>query len=79
MITSLAYIDSTKKTRKIDGLTFTILEVVIVSFHIEEKIKKACFFQETFLGANTCMEMILGMLFLIFSNIDVVFAEKKHT
>lgn len=79
MITSLAYVDSTKKTRKVDGLTFAMLEMVIVSFYIEKKIRKACFFQETFLGANTYMKVILGMLFLILSNIDIVFAEKKLT
>ena len=46
---------------------------------MEDKLERARFFQETFLVANISVEVVLGMLFLIFSNVDVQFVEKKFT
>ena len=51
--------------------------MVIASFQIEDKLGRARFFQESFLLANTSIEVVLGMLFLTFSNADIKFAEKK--
>ena len=59
------------RAQKIDGFTFKIFGIVIASFQIEDKIGKARFFQETFLLADINMEVVLDMLFLIFSNTDI--------
>ena len=46
---------------------------------MEDKLGKARFFQETFLLANTSIEIILGMPFLALSNADIQFPKKKLT
>ena len=46
---------------------------------MENKLEKARFFQETFLLADISMEVVLGMLFLTFSNANGQFVEKKLT
>lgn len=53
--------------------------MVLASFQIEDKLGKARFFQETFLLADINVEMVLGMLFLIFSNANVSFSEQELT
>ena len=53
--------------------------MVIVTFQIKNKLGRAWFFQETFLLANTSIEIIIGMPFLTFSNANMQFAEKKLT
>ena len=45
--------------------------MVIAAFQVIDKFNRARFFQKTFLLANTTMEMMLKMLFLIFSNADI--------
>lgn len=67
------------KVQKFDGSTLKIFGMVLVSFQVENKLKKTRFFQETFLVANTSVEVILRMLFLAFSNSNVSFALKKLT
>lgn len=62
------------RAQKIDGSTLITFEMVLVNFQVEDKLGKAWFFQETFLVANTILEVILGMLFFIFSRIDIQFA-----
>ena len=57
--------------QKIDGIILKIFEMVLASFQIEDKLGKARFFQDTFLLANISAEVVLGMLFLTFSNADV--------
>lgn len=59
------------KAQKINGSTFKIFEMVLASFEVEDKFKKAYFFQETFLLANTSVKIVLGMLFFIFSNANI--------
>lgn len=44
---------------------------------MKNKLKKARFFQETFLLANTSIDVILGISFLIFSNADILFVEQS--
>lgn len=61
--------------QKIDGSILETFEMVITSFQVEGKLKKACFFQETFLVANTSMKIVLKMFFLAFSNANVSFAD----
>ena len=43
---------------------------------MEDKLDSTQFFQKLFLLTNTNMEVVLKMLFLIFSNADIQFAEK---
>ena len=65
--------------QKINGSTFEIFEMVLVSFQAEDKLRRACFFQETFLLADTSIEVVLGMLFLTFSIADIQLDKKKFT
>ena len=51
--------------------------MAIASFSVEDKLGKARFFQETFLLANTSMEVVLGMPFLTLSNADIRFAARE--
>ena len=44
-----------------------------------DKLARAQFFQETFLLANTTIEVVLEIPFLIFNNANIQFAEKKLT
>ena len=57
--------------QKIDGSSLDTFEIAIAGFQIIDKLGKAWFFQETFLLANTIMEMVLGMPFLTLSNADI--------
>ena len=45
--------------------------MVIAGFQVEDKLSRARFFQESFLLAETSMEVILEMPFLTFSNADI--------
>lgn len=56
---------------KIDGSTFDTFRMVIANFQIKDKLGRVWFFQETFLIANTILEIIFKMLFLTFTNIDI--------
>ena len=59
------------KAQKIDGFTLKTFGIVLASFQIENKLEKAWFFQETFLLANTSVEVVLGIPFFTFSNADI--------
>ena len=67
------------EAQKIDGSSIRTFEMVIAGFEVEDRLGKVRFFQELFLLANTSMEVVLGMLFLIFSNADIQFTEKELT
>ena len=67
------------RAQKIDGSLLRTFGIVIAGFLVEDKLDRARFFQESLLLAETSMEMVLGMLFLILSNADIQFAEKKFT
>ena len=58
-------------TRKIDKFLLKIYKMVISAFQVLNK--PGCFwsFQEIFSVANISMKIILGMIFLIFSNADI--------
>ena len=45
--------------------------MVIAGFQVEDKLGMARFSQESFLLAETSMEVVLGMPFPIFSNADI--------
>ena len=53
--------------------------MIIAGFQVEDKLGRARFFQESFLLAETSMEVVLGMLFLTLNNADIQFAEKELT
>ena len=65
--------------QKIDGSTFQTFGMILANFQVEDKLRRAWFFQETFLLANISAEVVLGIPFLNFSNTDVQFIEKELT
>ena len=65
--------------QKIDGSSLDTFEMVIVGFQVIDKLGRAWFFQETFLLADTTMEVVLRMPFLTLSNADIQFAKKELT
>ena len=65
------------KAQKIDGSLLRTFKMVMAGFQVVDKLGRARFFQESFLLAETSMEVVLGMLFLAFSNANIQFAEKE--
>lgn len=63
---------------KIDNLILETYDMTLASFLLQDSLEKIQFFKKTFLLANTHMKMILGMLFLLFSNTDVKFIEQPE-
>ena len=57
--------------QKIDGSTFETFGIVLADFQVENKLRKAWFFQETFLLADISAEVVLYMPFLTLSNAEV--------
>lgn len=51
--------------------------MIIVSFLLHDKLKRFWFLEKTFLLADISIEGVLKMFFLIFSNIDIRFEEKR--
>ncbi len=62
-------------SQKIDGSPLEIHGTASARFSIQDSLGKVRFFEETFLLADTSMEVVLGMLFLSLSNADIEFAE----
>ena len=65
--------------QKIDGSSLDIFGMIIAGFQIQDKLRRTRFFQETFLMADTRMDVVLGMPFLTLSNADIQFAEGELT
>ncbi len=65
--------------QKIDGLLLETYGIVSASFSLQDSLRRVRFFEETFLLANISMKMVLGMLFLAFSNADFQFDAEKLT
>ena len=59
--------------QKIDGSALKTYNMTIAGFSIQDGLGKIRFFEETFLLADTSMDVVLGMLFLSLSNADVQF------
>ena len=57
--------------QKIDRSSLATYGIVIAAFHVNDKLRRSRFFQETFLPTEISIEMVLGMPFLTFSNADV--------
>ena len=63
--------------QKIDRSMFSTYSIVLVNFQLKDKQGRLRFFQETFLVANTVIEVILGMLFLTLSKVKINFVERE--
>ncbi len=65
---------TTQKTsigaQKIDGSPPETYSMVSASFSLQDSLRRDQFFEETFLMADTSMEMVLEMPFLTLSNAD---------
>lgn len=48
-----------------------MFESVLASFQVENKLKKTQFFQEIFLLTDISVKVMLGILFLTFSNANI--------
>ena len=46
-------------------------DMIIIAFQVLKKLGYSWFFQITFLLVNISMEVVLGILFLPFSNVDI--------
>ena len=57
--------------QKIDDSSLRTFGMVIAGFQVEDKLGRARFFQELFLLAETSIEVVLRMPFLILSNADI--------
>lgn len=53
--------------------------MVLTSFKVDNKLGRSLFFQETFLVANTSVEIVLGIPLLTISNAGMQFVERKLT
>ena len=53
--------------------------MVIAGFQVQDKFGKARFFQETFLVANTSVEVVLEMPFLALRKVKMDFAKRELT
>lgn len=81
-VKTLAYIarlgfqvwSSNVRVQKINDSTFHKFGMILASFQIKNKLRKAHFFQKTFLQSNISIDMVLDMLFWTFSNADILFA-----
>ena len=65
--------------QKIDGSALRTYGMAIAGFSIQDKSGRARFFEETFLLADTSMEVVLGMPFLSLSNADIQFDTESFT
>ena len=65
------------RAKKIYGSHLETFGMVIASFLLQNKLGKVRFFQETFLVADTQIEVALGMLFLTLGNENIRFAERE--
>lgn len=67
------------QSQKINGSILATFKIVIADFQLEDKAGRPQFFKKTFLVADIKLEMILGMVFLEFSNTNMLFGEETFT
>ncbi len=65
--------------QKIDGSILEIYGMASAGFSLQDSLGRVRFFKETFLRADISMEVVLGMLFLSFSNADFLFGAGELT
>lgn len=51
------------RSQKINCSIFDVFEIVMASFWVKDKLRKAIFFQKIFLVVNTNIAVILSMFF----------------
>ena len=62
-----------------NGYIIKIFGIMIADFQLEDKVGRPRFFRKTLLVANTKFKAILEMLFLKFSNANILFGKKTLT
>lgn len=62
------------EAQKINDSIHNTFGIVLTDFLVKDKLNEAQSFQKTFIVANNTLEVILGMFFLTFSNVDIEFA-----
>ena len=67
------------KAQKIDNSIIETFQIILASFQVDDTLEKARFFQEMFLLTDLSIEIVLGILFLTFSNTNIKFIYKKLT
>ncbi len=67
------------KAQKIDGSPLETYEMVSASFSLQDSLGRVRFFEETFLLADTSIEVVSGMPFLALSNTDFQFGVEELT
>lgn len=67
------------EAQKIDSSIPETFGIILASFPMENKLERVRFFQETFLVADTSIDVILRIFFPILSNANVVFKNQKLT
>lgn len=58
---------------KIDDILLRTYRITRAAYFVKDKSGQVWFFKETFLLTDTSIEVILGMPFFFFSNIDIKF------
>lgn len=63
--------------QKVDWSIFLTYGMMITNFQFEDKKRKICFFQKTFLMANTAIEIVLKIPILTFSQMEINFVDRE--
>lgn len=61
-----------------DGSRLEIFKIVIAFLPVENKVRRPCFFEKTFIFANINISMALGMFFRTLRELEVHFAKQEH-
>ncbi len=61
------------RAQKIDGSTLKTYEIIVSTFFVLDKDSRERFFEKSFLLADVKPDIVLGMPFLILSNVDIDF------
>ena len=64
-------------TQKVDATTFEIYGMVVAAFLVTDQADRVKFFEETFLVANVCPDVVFGMLFFTLNGADIDFPKKE--
>lgn len=62
------------EAQKIDEFTLSTYNIMLVNFQLKDKLRKMRFFQKTILVTNIIIKIVLGMFFLVFSKMEINFA-----
>lgn len=67
------------RAQNIDGCIFHTFKMILASFQLGNKLKRVCFFHETFVLSDISMEVKLKILLLTLSNANMSFSERELT